>query len=131
MGYALSITVERSFEEALEATRAALSDQGFGILTEIDLQATLKAKMDAQIDPQVILGACRPPLALAALQAEPAIGLLLPCNVVCARSAHSARLSRPWTRPSWSCWRTTRHWPTSPPKLRAGCPRRWTASRRP
>ncbi len=82
MGYALSITVERSFEEALEATRAALSDQGFGILTEIDLQATLKAKMDAHIDPQVILGACRPPLALAALQAEPAIGLLLPCNVV-------------------------------------------------
>jgi len=82
MGYALSTTVEKGFEATLEATRAALSEQGFGILTEIDLKATLKAKIDADIDPQVILGACRPPLAHAAVQAEPSIGLLLPCNVV-------------------------------------------------
>ncbi len=82
MSYALSVTVDQPFENALEATRAALSEQGFGILTEIDLAATLKAKLDEDIAPQVILGACRPPLAYAAIQAEPSIGLLLPCNVV-------------------------------------------------
>ncbi|MEP6630318.1 MAG: DUF302 domain-containing protein [Lapillicoccus sp.] len=82
MGYALSTTVQSPFAPTLEATRAALGDQGFGVLTEIDLAATLKAKLDADIPAQVILGACRPPLAHAALQAEPSIGLLLPCNVV-------------------------------------------------
>jgi len=82
MGYALAVTVERPFVPTLEAVRAALGEQGFGVLTEIDLAATLKAKIGADIPPQVILGACRPPLAHAALQAEPSIGLLLPCNVV-------------------------------------------------
>jgi len=82
MGYALRAEVDQPFADTLEATRAALGEQGFGVLTEIDLQATLKAKLDADIDPQVILGACRPPLAYAAVQAEPSIGLLLPCNVV-------------------------------------------------
>jgi uncharacterized protein (DUF302 family) len=82
MTYALSTTVRMPFAQALEATRAALGDQGFGVLTEIDLAATLKEKIGADIAPQVILGACRPPLAKAALDAEPSIGLLLPCNVV-------------------------------------------------
>jgi uncharacterized protein (DUF302 family) len=82
MGYALTTTVNRPFDETLKATRDALAEQGFGVLTEIDIAATLKSKLGVDVDPQVILGACRPPLAHAALQAEPSIGLLLPCNVV-------------------------------------------------
>ena len=82
MSYALTTTVRRPFADALDATRLSLAEQGFGVLTEIDLQATLKAKLDVDVPAQVILGACRPPLAHAALQAEPSVGLLLPCNVV-------------------------------------------------
>jgi len=82
VSYALTTTVRRSFADTLDAARLSLADQGFGILTEIDIQATLKAKLDVDIPAQVILGACRPPLAHAALQAEPSAGLLLPCNVV-------------------------------------------------
>jgi uncharacterized protein (DUF302 family) len=82
MSYALTTTVQQPYAEALEATRAALAEQGFGVLTEIDIRATMKAKLDVDVPPQMILGACRPPLAHAALQEEPSIGLLLPCNVV-------------------------------------------------
>jgi uncharacterized protein (DUF302 family) len=82
MTYTVTTVVDRPFDETLEAVRAALADQGFGILSEIDLAGTLRAKLGAEIPPQVILGACRPPLAHAAVQAEPSIGVLLPCNVV-------------------------------------------------
>lgn len=82
MDYTLTTTVDADFDATLTATRAQLAEVGFGILTEIDLTATLKTKLDVDIAPQVILGACRPPLAHAALQAEPSIGVLLPCNVV-------------------------------------------------
>ncbi len=81
MTYALTTTVPSPFETTLDAVREALTEQGFGVLTEIDLAATLKEKIGEQIAPQTILGACRPPLAHAAVVAEPSVGLLLPCNV--------------------------------------------------
>jgi uncharacterized protein (DUF302 family) len=81
-GYTLGTTLDRSYEETVEAVRGALEDQGFGVLTEIDLRATLKAKLDVDVPPQVILGACRPPLAYEALQVDPSIATVLPCNVV-------------------------------------------------
>lgn len=80
--YTLRITVRRPYEETVEAVRGELATAGFGILTEIDLKATLKAKLDVDVAPQIILGACRPQLAHQALQADPAIAALLPCNVV-------------------------------------------------
>ena len=82
MTYTLSVAVDRPYADTVEAVRAALSEQGFGVLTEIDLAATLKAKLDVDIAPQVILGACRPPLAYQALQADPSVATMLPCNVV-------------------------------------------------
>ena len=82
MSYAMTVTVHRAFDDTLQATRESLLAQGFGVLTEIDIKATMKAKLDVDIPAQVILGACRPPLALAALEVEPSVGLLLPCNVV-------------------------------------------------
>ena len=82
MTYTLSTTVNRPYDETVVATREALAEQGFGVLTEIDIKATLKTKLDVDVAPQVILGACRPPLAYQALQLDPSIGALLPCNVV-------------------------------------------------
>ena len=77
-----SVVLDVPFAQALAATKTALADHGFGVLTEIDMQQTLKTKVDKDMDAYVILGACNPRLASAALDVEPNVGALLPCNVV-------------------------------------------------
>lgn len=80
--YGFGTTLKLPYEQAIERTRAALKDQGFGILTEIDVRKTMQEKLNTEFRPYVILGACNPPLAHRALSTDLGVGLLLPCNVI-------------------------------------------------
>ncbi len=82
MSYGRAVLMDGSVDEVMPRVKDALKAQGFGVLTQIDVRATMKEKLDADVDPYVILGACNPRLAHRALTADPGIGLLLPCNVV-------------------------------------------------
>ena len=82
MDFTRSIELDLPYDEAVARVRDALKEQGFGVLTEIDVRQTLKEKLDVDVEPQIILGACNPQLAHRALEIDPRIAALLPCNVV-------------------------------------------------
>jgi uncharacterized protein (DUF302 family) len=88
--YGMRQQLQMSYTDAISAIKAALQEEGFGILTEIDVKETLKKKLDVEHKPYIILGACNPTLAYQGLQTEPELGLLLPCNVIVYDSGDGA-----------------------------------------
>ena len=93
MEYGYKRKVGYDFDEAVRRTREELPEEGFGVLTEIDVKTTLKKKLDVDYDNYIILGACNPPFAYQALQAEKDIGLLLPCNIIVYEDADETYVS--------------------------------------
>lgn len=91
--YGFGTEIDAPIDEAIERTKAALKAEGFGVLTTIDVKATMKEKIDVDFEPYVILGACNPHLAHRALQAEHELGLLLPCNVIVHEHDGKSRVS--------------------------------------
>jgi uncharacterized protein (DUF302 family) len=91
--YTLTATSELVFSQAVERVRDELKAEGFGVLCEIDVQATLKDKLGVEREPYLILGACNPPLAHQALEAEPELGVLLPCNVIVYQQHGQTRIA--------------------------------------
>lgn len=90
--YGILRTVSLDYEAAIVRVKELLKEEGFGVLTEIDVKRTLKEKLDKDVEPYIILGACNPQLAARALELEPGIGLLLPCNVIVARTTKGTRV---------------------------------------
>ena len=93
MSYHLTKTAKGSFDETVAAVKAALASQGFGVLTEIDVRATLHKKLGVEFRPYLILGACNPSFAHRALQIEDKVGTMLPCNVVVQQKNGSVEVS--------------------------------------
>ena len=91
--YTLTTTTDLAFADAVGRVREELAAEGFGVLCEIDVQATLEAKLGVEREPYLILGACNPPLAHAALETEPELGVLLPCNVIVYQEDGHTRIS--------------------------------------
>lgn len=91
--YGLSLTLSSSFEEAITRVREVFKEEGFGVLTEMNVQQTLQEKIGLQMEPYIVLGMCNPLLASRAIAAEPNIGLFLPCNVLVARRGDKIEVS--------------------------------------
>lgn len=90
--YGFGTTLQVPYDETISRVKEALKAEGFGVLTEIDVRRTLREKLGAEMEPYLILGACNPPLAHRALEWEPEIGLLLPCNVVVRAQGEGSRV---------------------------------------